>query len=507
MNLYLKYRPSRLEELDLDGVRRSLTKSLVSNKLAHAYFFSGPRGAGKTSAARILARVANCEKNRKKLSEPCNECAACRSIRQGSAVDVLEIDAASNRGIDDVRELKEKIRLSPAQLPMKVYIIDEVHMMTTEAFNALLKTLEEPPAHAMFILCTTEAHKVPETIVSRCVKINFTKATEEELMRSLQRVVKGEKAEVDKEALRLIANQVDGSFRDGVKILDQLLARGKKVEVKEVEEVLFGMAGYNVDALAQSLVGSELDTALAIYRQSISEGVELTHLLVSLMNKLRELVVNEREIELVELIYEIDGIARKLADSPVPTILPEMAMVKWCMRGREGGGKKGEGKEPPHVSKKRGEKVIEKEKRSISREEVVREEPEKLIVKKVEYKGSSSELWQGMMQGLNGDSYSLGALLSRAKPGLIQGDQLTIEVGYEFHKEQIMQEKHRARIEAIISEVVKQPMRIKCEVVSEAQIGVGREVSLQTGGEVDRMADNSSEEDALMEEAVEIFGS
>jgi DNA polymerase-3 subunit gamma/tau len=189
MNLYLKYRPKTIDELDLVGVRKILTDIVKANKVAHAYLLTGPRGSGKTSTARVLARMVNCEKNGEKLGEPCNKCSACQSILNSSAVDVIEIDAASNRGIDDIRELKEKIRLSPAILPKKVYIIDEVHMLTSEAFNALLKTLEEPPSHSLFILCTTEAHKVPETIVSRCAAIQFTKATSSEMLRSFKRVI------------------------------------------------------------------------------------------------------------------------------------------------------------------------------------------------------------------------------------------------------------------------------------------------------------------------------
>src|SRR3989338_3454913 len=206
MSFYQKYRSEKDDDLDLTSVRSAFESMMKSWEISHAYLFVGPRGLGKTSAARILARLVNCEKNTKLrshedknlgkgkrlLDEPCGECDACVSIRNGSAVDVMEIDAASHRGIDDIRDLREKVNLAPSVLSKKVYIIDEVHMLTNEAFNALLKTLEDPPAQVMFILCTTEAHKVPETIVSRCVRINFTKATPSELIRSLTRAVKGE---------------------------------------------------------------------------------------------------------------------------------------------------------------------------------------------------------------------------------------------------------------------------------------------------------------------------
>lgn len=472
MNLYLKYRPKKIEELDLTKVRERLQTELKSNKLAHAYLFTGPRGAGKTSAARILARVINCEKN-KKLGEPCNECGSCMAILDGRAVDVIEIDAASNRGIDDVRELKDKIRLAPSQLKKKVYIVDEVHMMTTEAFNALLKTLEEPPEHALFILCTTEAHKVPETIASRCSRILFTKATEEEMLRSFERVVKGERGEVSKEALMRLAKSVDGSFRDGVKILDQLLSEGK-VELARMEEVLYGAAGFSAKSLAEALAEKQLMAALSEYRQAVEEGVELSYLGVETMKQLKELLLSGKE-ELAELIFEMDEVVRRFGTSQVPQILMEVLIIKWCGVAVDPGGAK-----PQKI--KQTPKKAEKVKVSTP----------------VEFAGSEKDLWQEMLKGLNGDSYSLGALLARARPGVMQGNELIIQVEYEFHKEQIMSEKHRARIEELVSKVVGQPMRISCEVKA-SQV-------LQTKADIDRMSPATPEEEDLLEAAEDIFG-
>ena len=229
MVFYRKYRPQKIDDLDSESVRQTLT-AVLQKDTPHAFLFTGPKGLGKTSTARIVAKVVNCEKRKKGSAEPCNECDQCTSITNGTNVDVLEIDAASNRGIDEIRELKEKIRLAPVAAKRKVYIIDEVHMLTTEAFNALLKTLEEPPEHAMFILCTTEAHKVPETIVSRCFQIMFRPATEEELVRSFKRIVAGEKIKIDDEALKYIAQLADRGFRDGVKVLEEVTLLAKPGE-------------------------------------------------------------------------------------------------------------------------------------------------------------------------------------------------------------------------------------------------------------------------------------
>ncbi|MEI8232991.1 MAG: DNA polymerase III subunit gamma/tau [bacterium] len=331
MNLYLKYRPQTIEELDLSGVRKTLSDIVKANKVAHAYLLTGPRGAGKTSTARVLARIVNCEKNGDKLGEPCNKCSACQAILNGSAVDVIEIDAASNRGIDDMRELKEKIRLAPAILPRKVYIIDEVHMLTTEAFNALLKTLEEPPSHSLFILCTTELHKVPETIISRCVQIQFTKATGEEMKRSFARVIAGEGKKVSDEALEYLSKAVDGSFRDGVKILDQVLSNSDIVEIAEIELIVSGSASYKVTNLANSLIEKDVTKSLELLSEGVVNGVDMNYLIVSLMRGLRDkLLAGEAEIEITKFIFVLDEVARRLATSLDGELLLQVAIVEWC---------------------------------------------------------------------------------------------------------------------------------------------------------------------------------
>jgi DNA polymerase-3 subunit gamma/tau len=250
---------------------------------------------------------------------------------EGSAVDVIEIDAASNRGIDDIRELKEKIRLAPAILNKKVYIIDEVHMLTTEAFNALLKTLEEPPTHSLFILCTTELHKVPETIVSRCVSIQFTKATSEEMKRSFARVVKGEGKKVSDEALDYLAKAVDGSFRDGVKILDQVLANSSNVELGDIEEIVSGSVGYEIKALIDALIARDGSLALTKLNEAVMGGIDLNFLLLGLMRGLRDrLIEGKAEVEVAKLIFSLDEVARRISTSLDGELLIQVAIIEWC---------------------------------------------------------------------------------------------------------------------------------------------------------------------------------
>jgi len=371
MNLYLKYRPQTIEELDLSGVRKTLLDIVKANKVAHAYLLTGPRGAGKTSTARVLARIVNCEKNKQKLGEPCNKCSACKSILEGSAVDVIEIDAASNRGIDDMRELKEKIRLAPAILPRKVYIIDEVHMLTTEAFNALLKTLEEPPSHSLFILCTTELHKVPETIVSRCAQIQFTKANSEEMKRSFKRVIEGEGKGVTEEAIEYLAQMVDGSFRDGVKILDQVLSNSDSVEIGDIELIVSGSAGYKIDGLINALVNKDVTEALSKLREAIMSGVDLTYLIVSLMRGLRDrLLSGQVGVEVTKLIFSFDEVARRLATSLDGELLIQVVIVEWC--GRTESSASGKLKvESYKVEEKKSKEVTER----VAPSSVTREQP------------------------------------------------------------------------------------------------------------------------------------
>lgn len=234
--LYRKYRPKAFEEvIGQEHVVTALTNSLKMGRVAHAYLFSGPRGVGKTTLARIMAKALNCEKN----DRPCNSCASCVLYNDGRAIDLIEIDAASNRGIDEIRELREGVRFVPSQGKYKCYIIDEVHMLTKEAFNALLKTLEEPPAHAVFVLATTELEKVPSTIVSRTQHYDFRRPSVVDIGARLKNIAKKENVFLEEDAARLIALASEGSMRDAESILGQIMAvEDKKITREEVESVL-----------------------------------------------------------------------------------------------------------------------------------------------------------------------------------------------------------------------------------------------------------------------------
>ncbi len=472
MSFYQKYRSEKVDDLDLTSVRSAFESMMVSGEVSHAYLFVGPRGLGKTSAARILARLVNCEKNiphppavagvpplrkgrgtgKRLLDGPCGECDACVSIKNGSAVDVMEIDAASHRGIDDIRDLREKVNLAPSVLPKKVYIIDEVHMLTSEAFNALLKTLEEPPAHVMFILCTTEAHKVPETIVSRCVRINFTKATPNELVRSMARVVKGEGLKVPDAVLTELALGLDGSFREGHKLLEQLANRFGKITVENVRETLKLIGNSQVEAILTAVRNGDTKTIVKAMEQMEAEGIEVvnlvTKLLESLKSSIRKNISEDKAPSGLDtrLVRRIIKVVSKIKVSPLPLLPLELVLEEAALRSKTGGQKPEFGSQNDESRIKPREIEIKEEKRfgvsTVGFDQVVNG-------------------WQDLLSRLSPRNHSVAGLLRSAKPLEIKDKFLTIEVFYKFHKDQLEQEARRRIIEEEIAKMWG-PISVRC---------------------------------------------
>ena len=288
--LYRQWRPQDFDALvGQKAVKTTLKNALASGKIAHAYLFSGPRGTGKTSMARILAKALNCEQG--PTAEPCGQCSNCQRIVQGTSLDVIEIDAASNTSVDNIRDLREQVAFTPAESRYKVYIIDEVHMLSTGAFNALLKTLEEPPAHAVFILATTDPQKVPATIQSRCQRFEFRRVTVDEIAEHLAMVAAGSGIEADADALRLIAIQAEGGMRDALSLLDQCGVMAKRVTVVTVREVLGIVGREALHELTGAIGRRQLPQALATLNLLLEQGKDVKQVLTELIEYLRALVL------------------------------------------------------------------------------------------------------------------------------------------------------------------------------------------------------------------------
>lgn len=288
--LYRTYRPSTFEEVaGQKHIVKTLKNALATNKIAHAYLFCGPRGTGKTSMAKLLAKALNCEEG---IGHQCNHCSNCLAVIDGSHPDVIEIDAASNNGVDEVRDLIEKVKYSPIKGRYKVYIIDEVHMMTSGAFNALLKTLEEPPAHVVFILATTEAHKVLPTIVSRCQRYDFSKVDDEDIVNRLKTIFAKENISYDEDALKSITTLADGGVRDALSIADQVIAySGNKITEKDVED-LFGLASVEEKIEFINKI-NEQNTKYVLEKmnQFIEAGVDIKRLTTDLLDILKDVII------------------------------------------------------------------------------------------------------------------------------------------------------------------------------------------------------------------------
>jgi DNA polymerase-3 subunit gamma/tau len=351
-----KWRPQTFEEIiGQDHVTTTLRNAIRAGRIAHAYLFAGPRGVGKTTAARILAKAVNCEKG--PTEHPCNQCSSCLEITASRSMDVSEIDGASNRGIDEIRDLRESVQYSPAQGRRRVYIIDEVHMLTKEAFNALLKTLEEPPAHAMFIFATTEAGKVPMTILSRCQRFDFRRIATADMVAHLRGMLQPEGIEADEESLFLVAQKAEGSLRDAISLLDQLISYGgRSISAGDVRSVL-GLVDASLYFRAVELARSgDAAGALAMVDDLSSGGYELQEFVLGLLGHLRRLLyiscgageialaaappeersryaqqsagMDSRDLmRMIRLLAEAEASMRR---SPQPRLILELAYARLC---------------------------------------------------------------------------------------------------------------------------------------------------------------------------------
>ncbi|MEK7136802.1 MAG: DNA polymerase III subunit gamma/tau [Patescibacteria group bacterium] len=473
MSLYLTYRPKSFADvLGQDHIVTTLEHAVSRDQLVHAYLFFGPRGTGKTSVARILAKILLIRKTKdEKLQQQ-----ILKGVEEGTLVDLIEIDAATNRQIDDVRDLKEKVQFAPTVASAKVYIIDEVHMMTKEAFNALLKTLEEPPDHAYFILATTELHKVPETIQSRCQRFPFRNVGDEDIVRGLQIIADKERITVERGALRAIARHVQGGMRDAIALLEQLASLGKVTE-EDVRLRIGESVEEEVENLWSALEAQDRGTVLGITAALQERGVALEVFLRQLLARTRRDLhdrIGAGE-EIAPAIARMDAIFQALRDlrvSPVPEVALEAALVGLCLQ--EGDGK---GKERPknnRAEKTSKEKEEKAESAPAQAKETLRHEgasqeapspPATFLAEEITLT-SVKEVWKGILENIPFASVRISlkdAIIQSVEKGTV-----TIAFSSQFHREKVTDPKASREVERLLSERFSASVHLQCVLREES---------------------------------------
>lgn len=487
----LKWRPQDFESVvGQSHITATLKNAIQKNRLAHAYLFTGPRGVGKTSTARILAKALNCKEG--PTVKPCQKCPSCLEINRGRSLDVIEIDGASNRGIDEIRALRENVKFAPTLGKYKVYIIDEVHQITPDGFNALLKTLEEPPEFVKFIFATTHPQKVMPTIISRCQRMDFRRIPVIEIIAQLEKIVAEEKLAVDKEVLSAIAKSSDGSLRDAESVLDQLVSFSKeKVSLKDAITVL-GMVEQDVlFSLTDKIIQKDPQGALQIFNAIIDEGKDPGVFLSNLIEHFRNLMVakvSKADTKLVDLPQDIcdrlfkqsqalsledifiafnilvstQEMSRRLDSQRIPL---EISLVRLAYRPQGRGlasgsqSHKDQLKVPAPPAEKKEEASPEKESRAFPAQD-----PSVSL-------DSVKNAWGNIVNNLAKIKMSVSTYLSEGEPTRVQGDVLTVAFpkNYSLHKESLERKENKLIIEKAVSESCNASLRLHFVLASQVK--------------------------------------
>ncbi|MBR2563901.1 MAG: DNA polymerase III subunit gamma/tau [Paenibacillus sp.] len=519
--LYRAWRPQSFQDMvGQQHIIQTLQNAIREQRTSHAYLFSGPRGTGKTSAAKILAKAVNCEQG--PATEPCNECEACRRITNGAVMDVQEIDAASNRGVEEIRDLREKVKYAPTEVRQKVYIIDEVHMLTTEAFNALLKTLEEPPPHVMFILATTEPHRLPATIISRCQRFDFRRVSLEEQTTRLALICEQEGMEADHDALQYIARLSDGGMRDALSVLDQISSfTDGRVTYQQVMDMTGGIASEQFAKLAASLLKGDVGHILQMIEGFMHEGKSADKCMENLLyyfrdllmikmvpdaDKLTDRVLNPEAFQdmaesftkeqLFQMIDTLNRYQSEMKYAVQPQTLFEVALLKLCSIPSAGGESASVGMASPSASADMGEinrlkqQLVELEKkldralksglsggeaassapaRPASRAPMSRANaPAKLPAHLDQYvarKGSPefaeiSKKWSQILQRVKEEKVTVHAWFMDGEPVSLLEDNVLVAFKNNIHRETTEKQANRDVIERVLSEQLGRPARL-----------------------------------------------
>jgi len=521
---YRKWRPQTLAEVvGQEPVTKTLLNALSSERVSHAYLFCGPRGTGKTSTGRILAKAVNCLTNGK--SEPCNTCRICQAITEGRALDVIEIDAASNRGIDDIRDLRERVNYAPNQAHYKVYIIDEVHMLTKEASNALLKTLEEPPPHVIFILATTEAHKVLPTILSRCQRFDFRRISQADVGAKLARICSAEGIHIELKGLQLIAKATTGSLRDAENMLEQLTAYyGSEIELGQVQAILGITGDCRTRELVKYIVNNDVSAGMATLNSVNSDGLDLRQFNRELVEYLRGLLlVKAGSSDTVDLTAEdltelkdlaaqatLEQISRavklfgqlELGFDNYSTLPLELALVDCFLSSKEMG--KGpvsktedEFRHPPKattppVTSSPPKKPVANPKPTSSPEPVGSSSSPSLEDTLVTSPGLTSEIerlklnWRQIIDAAPEDIKRTNAIAllrsAGVQPVAIEDDTVVLAFRYNIHRENMEKPENQQVVRKIVSNFMGRPCQVRC--IHEPQTNHLVKAALRMGAQI-----------------------
>lgn len=509
--LYREWRPQRLSEvIGQRHVSQTLANAIRSGRVAQAYLFCGPRGTGKTTIARIIAKALNCVNG--PTPEPCGECENCKNIAAGYAMDVIEIDAASNRGIDEIRDLRDKVRFAPAEGKYKVYIIDEVHMLTAEAFNALLKTLEEPPAHVVFILATTEPQRLPATILSRCQRFDFHRFSVDEIVQHLTRVCASTKLDVTADALALIARKADGGMRDALSLLDQTVAYATgKATVDDVLTVLGTTRDESLSEVARRIAAHDARGAIEAVTGFALEGRDLKQFTRDLLRYFRDLlmlriasdptgVVDAAETTLAllkadaalfdeaELLSVVETLATTDADlrqSTQPQLLLEVALIRLAHATTTATPHVAPASAPPATAHVPAAPAVATAPTAASATP-----PQPAAPADAPDMAAIQAAWPQVLEGVKKKRRSTHALLSEGSPTAVDGRTVTLvfKPGFAFHKDKIAESENSSIVQSVMSAVLGGHWQIRCAMADEQQTTAG-------GGE-----------DPVVQGAIDLFG-
>jgi len=522
--LYNRWRGQSFADiLGQDHITHTLRNQIRAGRIGHAYLFTGLRGTGKTSTARILAKAVNCVGETD--DPPCNECPICTSISEGSSLDLIEIDAASNRGIDEIRDLRERVAFAPSEARYKVYVIDEVHMLTNEAFNALLKTLEEPPAHVIFVLCTTEPHRLPDTIISRCQRFDFRRAAVQVVAEKLQRICEQEQIAIEPQALEYVARKGAGSFRDAESLLDQLAAYGSELITQDlVQQVLGAVDASSLATIIEGVVEGKMADGLRAIDEALDRGADPRQFLGDILDGLRAVMLLKvgADQQMLHLGPEALAQMRRIADLPAaslprivqaikrfnqagqamrysarPQIPFELAYVESALpadepqtadtpersRSATNGGRSAavgatratqqtvptvssEPRAEPRVASAPSVAQPKVERKEPAQESGPRENPADGTVDEptggvtLEWARGN---WSTLLLKLKmKGSHQVRALLNSAYPQSVSGDLVTLVCEAKFHADTLMSDDRRSEIEAVYAEVLGKPVRVAC---------------------------------------------